>query len=222
MANYNLAQGGDIHYNANMALYPQNAFVEGRPEFGSSTTLLKPAHHWEGGHYAPVRHMNFNNDCSECALAKIANQIVAGDTFLTHIIPGMSLLTDFHYVIHKPEPGVAFQVRLAHPLTGSDTDDTGDDTYTVLGTINAGVAGDGWFQVANGGVYIPSDTNDAIEFVVTTWVTPEAPTQEVDPCGVFGECPSGVNLCLTSTAFYRHARAEKWCEDTCYDSCGCS
>lgn len=211
MANYNLAQGGDAHYNANMALYPQNAFIEGRPEFGSSTTILKPAHHWEGGHYAPVRHMNFNSNCTECDLGRIGKELRQGDTFLTHIIPGMSLLTDFHYVIHTPMEGVTITVQLAGE----------SETPVVLGTINAAVAGDNWFTVADGGVYIPSNTNDAIEFVLTAWPAPEAPTQPVDPCGIYGECPENVPLCLTATAFYKHARAEKWCEAQCYDSCAC-
>lgn len=214
MANYNLAQGGDIHYNENMALYPQNAFIEGRPEFGSSTTILKPAHHWEGGHYAPVRHMNFSSNCSECDLERVGKQLAQGDTFLTHIIPGMSLLTDFHYVIHKPMEGVTIQVRLAASAAAGGTP-------VVLGTIDGSIAGDNWFTVDDGGTYIPSDTNDAIEFVLTAWPDPETPTQPSDPCGVYGECPEAVTLCLTATAFYKHARAEKWCEQYCYDNCMC-
>lgn len=215
MANYNLAQGGDIHYNPNMALYPQNAFIEGRPEFGWSKTILKPAHHWEGGHYAPVRHMNFSDNCSECDLARVGKLLAEGDTFLTHIIPGMSLLTGFHYVIHTPMDGVEFTVQLAH----AEGEEAGSPF--VLGTIDASVAGDNWFAVTDGGVYIPSNTNDAIEFVITAWPEAEEPTQPQDPCGVFGECPAGVTLCLTTTAFYQHARAEKWCEQYCYDTCGC-
>ena len=212
MANYNFAQGGDNHYNENYGLYPQNAFIEGRPEFGSSTTILKPAHHWEGGHYAPVRHMNFNDHNQEEALREVAQNLVAGDTFLTHIIPGMSLLTDFHYVIHTPKPGATLTVRLAA-------------AGTVLGTIDASVAGDGWFQITTGGetptngVYIPSDTNDAIEIVLTAWpIEPVTPVAS-DPCGVYGTCPTVVNFCWTSTAFYKHARAEQWCQGQCWDGC---
>lgn len=206
MAKYNLAQGGDNHWNENLSLYPQNALIEGHPEYGSSKTILKPAHHWEGGHYAPVRHMNFNNADSEVGLQEVAQKFVAGDEFLTHIIPGMSLLTDFHYVIHTPHPGATFTVRLAA-------------SGTVLGTINAGVAGDGWIKVAAGGEYIPSDTNDAIEVVLDAWpVNPSIPG-DTDPCGVYGPCEVPVNFCWTTTAFYKHARAEKWCESTCYDGC---
>jgi hypothetical protein len=206
MTSYNLAQGGDTHYNENMALWPQNAFIAGNPEFGSSKTILKPADHWVGGLYAPVRHMNFNDHNHEASLQEVAQKLVAGDTFLTHIIPAMSLLTDFHYVIHTPKVGASFSVRLAA-------------SGTVLGTINAGVAGDGWFQLAAGGQYIPSTTNEAIEIVLTTWpIVPPVPVA-ADPCGVFGPCETPVNFCWTSTAFYKNARAEKWCSPTCWDSC---
>lgn len=211
MANYNLAQGGDVHYNENYALYPQNAFVDGRPEFGWSETLLKPAHHWEGGHYAPVRHLNFRENC-ECNLSRISKEFVVGDTFLTHIIPSMSLLTDFHYVVHTPVEGVTFDVVLASTAA--------EETPVVIGTIDAGVEGDNWF-VIDGGHYVPSTTNEGIEFVITGWPEEEEPTQPEDPCGVFGDCPTSLSLCFTSTAFYKHARAEKYCEQYCYDSCGC-
>lgn len=208
MTAFNFAQGGDIHYNENYALYPQNAFVEGRPEYGSSTTLLKPAHHWEGGHYAPVRHMSLNDECHQCALSHEAAKLRQGDTFLTHIIPSMSLATDFHYVIHTPLEGASFTVRLAAE-------------GTVLGTIDGSVAGDGWFQIPNGGVYIPSTGNDAIEFVLDAWPdnTPEA--QESDPCGVFGPCEEPWDFCFTTTAFYKHARAEEYCSPVCWDGCDC-
>lgn len=206
MAKYNLAQGGDIHYNEGMALFPQNAYIEGQPAFGASTTILKPADHWAGGHYAPVRHMNFNDHNHECALREVAQKLVAGDSFATHIIPGMSLLTDFHYVIHTPKVGASFTVRLAA-------------SGTVLGTIDASVAGDGWFQVAGGGQYIPSNTNDAIEIVLDAWPIDTPTPVAADPCGVFGPCETPVNFCWTSTAFYRHARAEQWCQATCWDSC---
>lgn len=203
MANYNLAQGGDIHYNENYALYPQNAFIDGRPEFGSSETLLKPAEHWEGGHWAPVRHINFS-DC-ECNLGKIGKELVVDDTFLTHVIPTMSLITDFHYMIHTPLEGATFDVVLA-----SDG--------TVIGSIDAGEAGDNWF-VIDGGHYVPGDTNDGIEFVITGWPEPEEPTQPEDPCGVFGECPSGIDLCMTLTAFYKRTIGERYCEQYCYETC---
>jgi hypothetical protein len=204
--NINFAQGGDIHYNENYALYPQNAFIKDRPEFGSSTTILKPAHHWEGGHYAPVRHMNFSDERGEINLVEKAQGLVAGDTFLTHIIPGMSLVTDFHYVIHSPKAGASFTVRLA----GSGT---------VLGTIDASVAGDGWFQVAAGGEYIPSDTNDAIEIVLDAWPVVAPAPVTADPCGVYGPCTTPVKFCWTTTAFYKNSRAEIHCQATCYDSC---
>jgi hypothetical protein len=207
MANYNLAQGGDIHYNEAMGLWPQNAFIKGNPEFGSSTTILKPADHWAGGHYAPVRHMNFNDHNHECALKEVAQKLVAGDSFLTHIIPSMSLLTDFHFVIHSPKVGASFTVKLAA-------------AGTVLGTIDASVAGDGWFQVAAGGHYVPSDTNDAIEIVLDTWPVDPVVAVASDPCGVFGPCETPINFCWSSAAFYKNARMEKWCEATCYESCG--
>jgi hypothetical protein len=204
MTSYNFAQGGDIHYNENLALWPQNAFIDGRPEFGSSTTLLKPAHHWEGGHYAPVRHMNFNNPSSEIALKEKAQKLVAADTFLTHIIPSMSLFTDFHYVIHTAKVGASLTVRKA-------------SNGFVLGTIDASVAGDGWITVPAAEQYIPSDTNDAIEIVLTAWpIDPVAPVS-ADPCGIYAPCATPVNFCWTTTAFYKHARAEAWCEETCYD-----
>lgn len=206
MANYNFAQGGDIHYNEGYALFPQNAFIKDRPEFGSSTTILKPAHHWEGGHYAPVRHMSINDECHQCGLREAAKNLAAGDTFLTHIIPGMSLFTDFHYVIHTPLEGASFTVQLA----GSGT---------VIGTIDGSVAGDGWFQVPP--EYIPSDTNDAVEFVIDAWPVTDQEPGETDPCGVFGPCQTAPDFCFTTTAFYKHARAEAYCEDTCWDSCGC-
>jgi hypothetical protein len=206
MTSYNFAQGGDIHYNENLALWPQNAFIDGRPEFGSSTTILKPAHHWEGGHYAPVRHMNFNNADSEISLQEKAQKLVEGDTFLTHIIPSMSRLTDFHYVIHTPKVGATLTVRKA-------------SNSFVLGTIDASVAGDGWITVPNAEAYIPSDTNDAIEIVLTAWpVDPVTPVAS-DPCGVYGPCATPVNFCWTSTAFYKHARAESHCSGTCWDGC---
>lgn len=206
MANYNFAHGGDSHYNENYAMYPQNAFINGRPEFGSSETLLKPAHHWEGGHYAPVRHMSFNDEQHQIGLFEAAAEMAAGDTFLTHIIPSMSLVTDFHYVIHTPAAGVTFTVQLA-------------SSGTVLGTIDGSVAGDGWMQVPNGGEYIPSDTNDAIEIVVDAWPDTTPAAGDVDPCGVFTPCETSVNFCWTSTAFYKHARAEAYCEATCWDGC---
>ena len=211
MANYNLAQGGDIHFNENYALYPQNAFIDGRPEFGWSETLLKPAEHWEGGHWAPVRHINFT-DC-ECNLGRIGKQLVTGDTFLTHILPTMSLLTDFHYMIHTPLEGASFTVQVA------GVDDGGDPPApVVLGTIDASVAGDNWF-VVEGGLYVPGTTNGGIEFVLDTWPDPEEPTQPEDPCGVFGECPSSVDLCMTLTAFFKRTIGERYCESYCYETC---
>lgn len=207
MTSFNFAQGGDIHYNDNMALYPQNAFVKDRPEFGSSTTLLKPAHHWEGGHYAPVRHMSFNDECNQCGLKEASADLKTGDTFLTHIIPSMSLATDFHYVVHTPADGVTFTVKLA-------------SSGTVLGTIDGSVKGDGWFSLDTP-EYVPSDTNEAVEFVLDAWPdNTETPTEQ-DPCGVFGPCKEAVTFCMTGTAFYKHARAEAYCEATCYDGCGC-
>lgn len=206
MAKYNLAQGGDIHFNENLNLWPQNAFIEGEPEYGSSTTILKPAHHWEGGHYAPVRHMNFNNRASEIALKTVAQTLVEGDSFLTHILPGMAFVTDFHYVIHTPHPGASFTVRLAR-------------SGTVLGTIDAGVAGDGWFQVEDGGEYIASDSNDAIEIVLDAWPVEEPTPVDADPCGVYGPCATPIDFCWTTTVFYKHFRAEKWCDTTCWDEC---
>jgi len=205
--NLNFAQGGDIHYNENYALLPQNAFVLGRPEFGWSTTLLKPAHHWEGGHYAPVRHISINDECTNCGMREAARGLAVGDTFLTHIIPSMSLLTDLHYIIHKPLVGATFTVRTA-------------SNSAVLGVISAATVGDGWFQIPD--VYIPSNTNEGIEFVIDGWpavvIPPVIPT---DPCGVFGPCAEELDLCFTVTAFYKHARAEKYCEDVCWDNCGC-
>ena len=208
MANYNFAQGGDIHYNEGYALFPQNAFVKDRPEFGSSTTLLKPAHHWEGGHYAPVRHMSINDECHQIGLRDAAKNLVAGDTFLTHIIPGMSLVTDFHYVVHTALAGATFTVKLAA-------------NGLVLGTIDGSVKGNGWFKIPDGGVYVPSTTNDAIEFVLDAWPAVVTDPVEQDPCGVFAPCAVTPNFCFTGTAFYRHARAEAYCEATCWDSCGC-
>lgn len=228
MANYNFAQGGDIHYNENMALYPQNAFIKGRPEFGWSTTLLKPAHHWEGGHYAPVRHINLNDECSACGLTAAGKKLVQGDSFLSHVIPSMSLLTDIHYVVHTPYEGSSLTLRLAGASTATDGPDgesgTSDDVPgapVVVGTINTAVRGDGWFQISDGGLYVPSDTNEGIELVLTTWPEPETETVAVDPCGIFGPCTEKVPLCMTITAFYKHARAEAWCEAYCYDNCGC-
>ena len=83
MANYNLAFGGDNHYNENYSLYPQNAYIEDRPEFGASETILKPDEHWQGGHFAAVRHMSFNDCRRQCALSQIAREFEEGDTFLS-------------------------------------------------------------------------------------------------------------------------------------------
>lgn len=207
MTAYNFAHGGDIHYNDNYAMYPQNAFVEGRPEYGTSTTLLKPAHHWEGGHYAPVRHISLNDECHQIGIREAAANLKAGDTMLTHIIPSMSLLTDFHYVIHTPLAGANFTVQLANE-------------GTVLGTIDGSVAGDGWFQV-NPGIYIPTTGNDAIEFVLDAFPDNTPTPVEVDPCGVYGPCETPLDFCFTSTAFYKHARAEEYCSPTCWDGCDC-
>lgn len=206
MTSFNFAQGGDVHYNENYALFPQNAFVLNRPEFGSSTTLLKPAHHWEGGHYAPVRHMSINDECHMCALRHAAMGLKVGDTFLTHIIPSMSLFTDFHYVIHTPLAGATFTVKLA-------------SNGLVLGVVNGGVKGDGWFQATD--VYVPSNTNDAVEWVLDAWPAAVVPPADTDPCGVFGPCVTPPDFCFTSTAFYKHARAEAYCEGVCWDDCGC-
>ncbi len=206
MTNYNFAQGGDIHYNENMALYPQNAYIAGKPEYGSSTTLLKPAHHWEGGHYAPVRHLSFGDDQHQIGLNNASTKLKTGDNFLTHILPSMSLFTDLHYVVHTPVAGVNFEIRLA-------------STGAVLGTIDGSVAGDNWITVAGGGIYIPSASNDGVEFAVDAWpVTTPAPVA-TDPCGVFAACEVPVKFCMTVTAFYKHARAEEYCSPTCWDGC---
>jgi hypothetical protein len=208
MAKLNFAQGGDIHYNENYALYPQNAFINGRPEFGWSKTLLKPAHHWEGGHYAPVRHISLNDECTNCGLREAASDLKAADTFLTHIIPSMSLLTDLHYVIHTPLVGAEFSVQ------------TAAGTPTAIGVIDAGVVGNGWFTLATP-LYVPSTTNNAIEFIIDEWPVDVVVPEDEDPCGVFANCKPGKDLCMTITAFYKHARAEAYCEDVCWDNCGC-
>lgn len=220
MTAFNFAQGGDVHYNEGYALFPQNAFVKDKPEYGSSTTLLKPAHHWEGGNYAAVRHMSINDECHQCALREAAAGMVTGDTFLTHVIPSMALFTDFSYVIHTPLAGATFTVKLA-------------SNGLVLGTIDGSVKGDGWFQAAglftpattdpvvaasvSAGVYIPSTGNDAIEFVLDAWPAVAENTDAVDPCGVYDACVTPPDFCFTSTVFYKHARAEAYCEDVCYD-----
>ncbi len=207
MTAYNFAQGGDTHYNANMALYPQNALVTGRPEYGSSTTPLKPAHHWEGGHYSAVRHMSLNDKCHQCGLKEAAAGLAASDTFLTHIIPASSLATDFWFKVHTPLDGAQFTVQLA-----SDG--------TVLGTIDGSTANDGWIEFpAN--VYVPSDTNDAIEFVIDAWPDTTPAPADSDPCGVYGPCPVEIDLCFSSALFYKNARAENYCEGVCWDNCDC-
>lgn len=232
MANYNLAKGGDPHYNENYALYPQNAFIESRPEFGESKTVLKPAHHWEGGHYAEVRHMNFNDEQHQCALMKVAQNLKVGDTFLSHIVPGGSLLTDFSYVIHTPLEGASFTIKLA-----SDG--------TVLGTVNGATKEEAWLKVGvnepqtntatvthpsdgstetitmtftdfNQGIYVPYDRNDAIEWVIDAWPDREVEQADEDPCGVYGPCTEPVNFCFTSTTFYKNPRAEVWCPENCW------
>lgn len=208
MAKYNFAQGGDVHYNANRALYPQNAFVKDQPEWGASTTKLKPAHHWEGGHYAPVRHIKLNDACYQCGLSEAASNLEAGDSFSTHVIPSMSLMTGFHYKIHTPLEGAKFTVKLAAD-------------GTTIGEIDASVAGDDYFHLADP-IYIPGDTNDMVEFVLDEWPDPvDTTADENDPCGIYAGCGSLPNFCFTSTAFYWNPRAEDYCEDTCYDSCGC-
>lgn len=205
MATYNLAQGGDAHFNENYALYPQNAFIEGRPEFGDSETVLKPAHHWEGGVYAPVRHMNFNDACHQCALKEVAEKFADGDSILTHVIPGNALLTDFNYSIHTPVEGLSLEVVLA-----SDG--------STIGTIDASVAGSGWFEISP--TYVPDTRNDGIEIILNGW--PDTTVSgESDPCGIYGDCPGSVDLCMTVVAHYKHSRYEKYCEDVCWDNCDC-
>jgi hypothetical protein len=55
---------------------------------------------------------------------------------------------------------------------------------------------------------------------MTAWpVTPPAPV-DADPCGVYGPCETPISFCWTTTAFYKNARAEAWCQSTCYDG-GC-
>lgn len=210
MANYNLAFGGDIHYNENYSLYPQNAYIENRPEFGESKTVLKPDEHWQGGHFASVRHMSFNDCMRQCALREVAKKFEVGDTFLTHIIPGGSMLTDFSFRIYTPAPTASFTVKLA-------------SNGTVLGTIDGSQAGDGWFVVNAdaGGIYIPYDTNDAIEFVIDAWPENETTNELEDPCGVYGPCEIPTDFCFTSTAFYKNARAEAWCQTPCYGTRQC-
>jgi len=207
MTAYNFAQGGDTHYNPNMALYPQNALVKDRPEYGSSTTPLKPAHHWEGGHYAAVRHMSINDACHQCGLKEAAANLAAGDTFLSHIVPAGSLLTDVSYKIHTPNSDAMFTVQLA-----SDG--------TVLGTVDGTVAGDGWLQLTTP-VYVPCDTNEAIEWLIDAWPDTTPAPADSDPCGVYGPCPVEVDFCFTSTVFYKNARAENYCEGVCWDNCDC-
>ena len=203
MANYNLAHGGDIHYNPNYDLYPQNAYVNGRPEFGSSTTALKPAHHWEGGNYAAVRHISFGDEAHQIGAQKIGRLLEAGDTFLSHIVPSGSLLTDFHYRVHGGLEGASFTLRLA-----SD--------QSVIGTVDGSVTGDGWFQLATP-VYVPDTANDGIEWVLDAWPDTTPAATDVDPCGVFGPCEEEVKFCFTSTVFYKNHRSEQYCEDTCWD-----
>lgn len=206
MANYNFAQGGDIHYNENMALYPQNAFIKDRPEFGWSETLLKPAHHWEGGHYSPVRHLNFSDKFHNIGLVEAAKDLKQGDTFLTHVIPTMSLITDIHYVVHTPYAGSVITAKFA-------------SSGTTIGTIDTATANDAWITLETP-LYVPSDTNEGIEFVLTTWPEAEESDETADPCGVYGPCTSPVPLCMTVTAFYKHARAEEYCGSSCLDMCG--
>lgn len=203
MANYNFAHGGDIHYNENYAMYPQNAYVPGRAEFGSSETPLKPAHHWEGGHYAAVRHMSFNDEQHQIGLKQSASKLVAGDTFLSHIVPSGSLLTDLHYRVHGPLAGASFTVQLA-----SDG--------TVLGTVDGSVAGSGWFALTTP-VFIPDDVNEGIEWVLDAWPDTTPDPVDADPCGVYGPCEAEVNFCMTSTVLYKNHRSEAYCEDTCWD-----
>lgn len=203
MANFNFAFGGDIHYNANYAMYPQNAYVSGRPEFGASETPLKPAHHWEGGHYASVRHMSFNDEQHQVGIMDIASEIVAGDTFITHVIPSGSLLTGFHFNIHVPADSVAFTLRLA-----SDS--------SVIGVVDGSTSNSGWFQLTTP-VFIPDDVNDAIEWVVDGWPDTTPDPVDADPCGVYGPCEKPVNFCFTSTAFFQNHRSEDYCQVDCWD-----
>jgi hypothetical protein len=205
MTKYNFAQGGDIHYNEGMALYPQNAFVGGAANtaYGSSKTILKPAHHWEGGSYAAVRHMSFNDEQHMIGLRDASAKLVAADSFLTHILPGMSIFTGFHYVIHTPLVGATFSVKLA-------------SNGLVLGTINAAVKGDGYFAPP-APVYISSAANDAIEVTLDAWPVAAAAPVAADDCDVFGPCPVYNDFCWTTTLFYQHFRAEAYCQSTCYD-----
>lgn len=203
MANYNLAHGGDIHYNENYDLYPQNAYIPDRPEFGSSKTVLKPADHWRGGVYAPVRHISFNDEQHQIGVKKVGERLVAGDTFLTHIIPGGSLLTDFHYKVHTPYENVAFTIKLA-----SDG--------TVLGTVDGSVTGSAWFAL-DVPVFVPDDVNDAIEWVIDSWPDTTPDPVDQDPCGVYGPCEKPVEFCFTSTAFYKNHRSEDYCTGDCWD-----
>lgn len=205
MANYNLAFGGDSHYNENYSLYPQNAYIEGRPEFGNSDSILKPDEHWQGGHFAAVRHMSFNDEARQCALKEVAQGFAVGDTFLSHIIPAGSMFTDFSYRIYTPLAGATFTVKLAK-------------SGTVLGTVDGSTAGDGWIRVGtNGaGVYVPYSTNEAVEWVIDAWPDPEEPVGTPDPCGIYPACCTPLDFCFTSTAFYKNARAEAWCDKPCW------
>lgn len=205
MANYNFAFGGDIHYNENYAMYPQNASIKDRPEFGASETALKPAHHWEGGHYASVRHMSFNDEQHQVGIKDIAAKIVAGDTFISHVVPSGSLLTDFHFKIHTPAVNAAFTLRLA-----SD--------QSVIGVVDGSVANSGWFSLPTP-VFVPDGENDAIEWVVDGWPDTTPDPVDSDPCGVYGPCEKPVNFCFTSTVFFKNHRAEDYCEETCWDGC---
>lgn len=215
MANYNLAFGGDNTANQNNSLYPQNAYIAGRPEFGDYDTILKPADHWRGGVYAPVRHMSFDDPQHQCALNEVGRKLVTGDTFLTHLIPAKSLVTGFSYTVHTPVEGVNFTVQLAAG-TVLNTEDPPVAEPVVLGTIDGSVAGDGWFQLDTP-FYVDGSTNDAIEIVVDAWPTPEEEDVEEDPCGVYGPCPVGVPFCWSSVVYYQNGRYENWCYDTCYD-----
>jgi hypothetical protein len=183
---YDLAHGGDPHFNPGSTLYPQNIAIPG--VIGSGRTPLQPAEHMETGFYSMRRELLFNN--SQNAQPQLQQflqntPLKVGDEIGVIALP------------HRSEvSAIMFQVCCLQENTNFEI--IQQSTGLVLGTIDATTINDGYINLTPP-IYIHGGKNDVISLRVTSWPAPPA-AGPIDPNCVFNGCPSNATLCMEIAA----------------------